>query len=533
MTAPSPPDDNHDQEHERLPAPANDTTAAVEAGDTDDTGKKSLPLGTGEKWLMGLGILLATGVSGLGLVSSYSAVEDKAATPIAEGGWQFEFPWMLPIGIDLSILGFSLANLLLIRFDKPLAWVKWVPRLGTAATIYLNWESAVSLPAQLGHAVLASLWVVFSEIFAHLYAAHIGEAKGRRPMDGVRLSRWFLSPLATARISRQMKLWEITSYEDALRLDKERMVYRQMLRKRYGRKWRRTASSDELLPIKLADFGLSVEEALEVPEAEAEKERLRAERARFREAESELRQVETEARIRAAKLDAEAEAIRAEGRLEIARTEAQNAAQIELRKAEEELRLRSARAEAEVVKLKADTDAEIDRTRREQEEAQLTWDAERRRMELAAQAEESAEIAEARARQAQADQVAQEAEAAAEKAAAEAAESRRAAAESDRLRLEEEAKAMEAEAAKAAAERRIAEDRQAAAEAEAKAAELEAEARMTPVERDARKVADLIREHGDDNLTLEQIADVLGVSVTTAHDRRKRARRILGIADAA
>ncbi|WP_331736924.1 DUF2637 domain-containing protein (plasmid) [Streptomyces canus] len=533
MTAPSPPDDNHDQEHERLPGQADDTTTVAEASDTDSSGTKSLPLGTGEKWLMGLGILLATGVSGLGLVSSYSAVEDKAATPIAEGGWQFEFPWMLPIGIDLSILGFSLANLLLIRFDKPLGWVRWVPRLGTIATIYLNWESSVSLPAQLGHAVLASLWVVFSEIFAHLYAAHIGEAKGRRPMDGVRLSRWFLSPIATARISRQMKLWEITSYEDALRLDKERMVYRQMLRKRYGRKWRQSASSDELLPIKLADFGLSVEEALEVPERETEKERLRAERALFREAESDLRQVETEARIRAAKLDAEAEAIRAEGRLEIARTEAQNAAAIELRKAEEELRLRSARAEAEVAKLKANTDAEIHRAHREQEEAQLSWDAERRRLELAAQAEESAEIAEARARQAQADQLAREAEAAAEKAAAEAAESRRAAAESNRLRLEEEAKAMEAEAAKAAAARRIAEDREATAQAEAKAAELEAEARMTPVERDARRVAELIRERGDDNLTLEQIGEFLGVSVTTAHDRRKRARRILGLADAA
>ncbi|MFJ8746635.1 DUF2637 domain-containing protein [Embleya sp. NPDC127516] len=500
--------------------------------DREKKGKRRpKPFSRGERWLLVLCVTLAGGVSGLGLVSSYSAVEAKAAAPLSEGGWAFTDPWMLPIGIDLSILGFSLVNLLLIRSGRRLAWVAWVPRAGAGVTIWLNWASSVSLPAQLGHAVLASLWVVFSEIAAHLYASHIGEADERERMEGVRLSRRLLSPIASARIARQMTLWEIPSYEMALRRDQERLVYRQMLRKEHGKKWRRTAPSDALLPIRLARFGLSVDEALDVPADAAERERLRAERERFRQAESELRRVESEARIRTAHLEAEAAAIRAEGQLALTRTEAQNATSAELRRAEEELRLREARAQADVARIAAEAEAEAARTRREAEEEQLRWDADRLRAELEAKALESAEAAEARAREAAAEAERERAEAEAAKAAEEAAESRARAAESERAEAESRAKAADSEAEWAAAQLRIARDRQDAAAAEAKAAELEAEARMTPTERDVRRVADMIRELGDDALTLEAIAESLGVSVTTAHDRRKRARKLLGLSE--
>ena len=185
-----------------------------------------------------VGGLLAVGVSGIGLASSYRALERKAAASPTDGGWGWESPWMLPVGLDMSILAFSIINLVLIKADRPLAWVKWIPRLGAVATIYLNWQSAAAGPSQFGHAVLIALWVFFSEIAAHLYAAHIGAVKGRVRMEGVRLSRWLLDPASTAVMARQMKLWEITSYERALKIHKDRQVYKQGLTQRYGRRWR-------------------------------------------------------------------------------------------------------------------------------------------------------------------------------------------------------------------------------------------------------------------------------------------------------
>lgn len=134
------------------------------------------PLTKPEMGLAGLGALAAAGVGALGLVASFDAVSSAAAR------WGFGEPWMLPVGIDVAIPVFTVANLLLIRMDMALAWVRFVPWALTLVTCGLNVAAGQSLWAKVAHGTMPLLWVVFSEIGAHVYAVRIGAATGR--MDG-------------------------------------------------------------------------------------------------------------------------------------------------------------------------------------------------------------------------------------------------------------------------------------------------------------------------------------------------------------
>ncbi|MCC9310120.1 DUF2637 domain-containing protein [Kitasatospora sp. RB6PN24] len=541
--------------------------------------KSALAFSKGEWLLAGIGVLLATGVSVIGLASSYRALEDKARRSVAEGGWAWQDPWMLPVGLDLSILAFSVINLLLIRVDARLGWVKWVPRLGAAATVYLNWVSATSVPNQLAHAALVCLWVIFSEVAAHIYAAHIGAVQGRERMDGIRLSRWFFNPMETAIVGRLMVLWEITSYAEALELQKKRKVYREWLKQKYGRwAWRWKASRSELLPETLAPYGVGVEEALGLPAEREASERLRRAEAEIRqaddlvsaelrEAEAEVRRVEMRTKTKVAKLKAETEELNAQAALDTARAKAELAASEVVRQGEADLRQLEAESAAAAKKVTADAAAEAQRTaalaesevaeqrrleekkqlRHEREQRMARWDleeegrvraAEIQAKEEAARALSTAEIAEAQQRtdRALADSEKAKAEAAeaelrvaeaagktaevARKTAEDLAAAKVAEADGERVAQEKRLRAAEIAELAAATELRAAEARRAAAEAEA-------EARLTPAERAARKVADWIEVRGLENVKLTHITDEFGVVGSTASAYRKRAEAIV------
>jgi hypothetical protein len=182
----------------------------------------------------------------LGLASSFEALTRAAA------GWDFAHPWMLPLGIDIAIPTFTLANLLLIRMDMRLAWVRMVPWALTAATCWLNITAGSGLGSKVAHGLMPLLWVVLSEIAAHVYAVRIGLATGRR-MERIRRSRWLLAPASTFGLWRRMVLWETTSYTDALARERERQLARAELRETYGRNWRRTAPRRTRILLKLGD----------------------------------------------------------------------------------------------------------------------------------------------------------------------------------------------------------------------------------------------------------------------------------------
>ena len=562
---------------EAVPATSADSVPA-QSGPTTAQAREALRF-TAADWVLAvLGIVVAVGVSGIGLASSYNALEEKAGLPESEGGWAWRYPWMLPVGLDLSILAFSLVNLILIRVDRPARWVKWVPRAGAAITIYLNWIAAGNLGSRVGHAVLAGLWVVFSEIAAHVYAAQIDAIHQRPRMESARVSRWFLAPITTAKVVRMMLLWEIASYEEALGLFKQKQVYRQLLTERYGKRWRKEAPTKALMPLTLARFGLTIEEGLDVPEEAATADALREHEAGVRarslalrlaeeEATAALSAVERQVAINTARARAEAEELLAEAERIRAAEQARTAADDVLRRHELDLQLQQAQAtadrerllaeaQAQAAKTAAQAEAEAAEIRRKAEDAQLRASIEREQLER--QAAENRRLAALEdARKAQ--------EAAAEAAAAQANreadlarlhrrrdEDQAAAAEAARKRAEAEQEAAvaldaasvtraQAVVREAEAERQAAEELRLAAEAEAAAARAELEmaealeaasvavegARRTPAERQALIVADMIEKFSETVVTISYIMQALDLPHGTAQARRERAREIL------
>ncbi|MET8096521.1 hypothetical protein ABZV29_08590, partial [Streptomyces sp. NPDC005236] len=79
-------------------------------------------------------------------------------------------------------------------------------------------------------------------------------------MEGVRLTRWLLSPIPTFLLWRRMKLWELRSYEQVIRLEQDRLVYQARLHSRFGRAWRRKAPVESLMPLRLARYGVPLAE---------------------------------------------------------------------------------------------------------------------------------------------------------------------------------------------------------------------------------------------------------------------------------
>ncbi|MET7544754.1 DUF2637 domain-containing protein [Streptomyces sp. NPDC005500] len=205
------------------------------------------PLTRPEMGLAGLGALAAAGVGALGLISSFDAVSAAALR------WGFGEPWMVPVGMDVSIPVFSVANLLLIRMDMALAWVRFVPWVLTLVTCGLNVSAGHGTWAKVAHGTMPLLWVVFSEIGAHIYAVRIGAVTGRR-MDRIRASRWLLAFPSTFALWRRMTLWEITSYSDALARERERQLARAELRERHGRLWRSKTPRPERVLMKLGEL---------------------------------------------------------------------------------------------------------------------------------------------------------------------------------------------------------------------------------------------------------------------------------------
>lgn len=220
------------------------------------------PLSKPERVLLGVVAAAAGGVGGLGLASSFEAVSRAGAR------WGFASPWMLPVGIDTAIPVFTAAFLLLIRTDMPLGWVRFVPWFLTGVTCWLNVAAGASLSAKVAHGTMPLLWVVLSEVAAHVYASRIGAVTGRR-MEKIRRSRWLLAPVSTFALWRRMTLWEITSYADALARERERQLARADLREQHGWRWRTSTPRRERVLLKLGELAPTGTEPEPRPESEA------------------------------------------------------------------------------------------------------------------------------------------------------------------------------------------------------------------------------------------------------------------------
>ncbi|TQL98840.1 uncharacterized protein DUF2637 [Actinoallomurus bryophytorum] len=165
--------------------------------------------------------------------------------------WFRDTAWAVPISIDVAILVFSAADLLLSYWRMAKPSMRLIPWGFTAATIWLNWQAGGPVPIRIAHAAMPALWVLFCEYARHVLAARVGLVNGAR-MEKVRRSRWLLAPVSTARLRRRMILWEITSYRRALELEAERRTEIARLEMAHGRRWRRHAPAPDRLALKLS-----------------------------------------------------------------------------------------------------------------------------------------------------------------------------------------------------------------------------------------------------------------------------------------
>ena len=189
-------------------------------------------------------------IAAIGFLGSYTAVRRLAQ---AKGFGAFAM--VFPIGIDAGILVLLALDLLLTWLRMPLAMLRHTAWLLTTATIAFNGAAAWPDPIGTGmHAVIPLLFVVVVEAARHAIGRTADITAGRH-MDSVRMVRWLLDPISTFRLWRRMKLWELRSYDDVIRLEQSRLIERARLRARYGRRWRSKAPVSAVMALRLTRYG--------------------------------------------------------------------------------------------------------------------------------------------------------------------------------------------------------------------------------------------------------------------------------------
>ncbi|MFI6153315.1 DUF2637 domain-containing protein [Kitasatospora sp. NPDC051170] len=481
--------------------------------------------------LIGLAVLaLAGGVvlAGIGFTGSYSALV-KLGFRHGFG----DFSHVYPVGLDAGIVVLLALDLYLIRQRTPWPLLRLLAHTFTGATIYFNAASNGPITADPTgsalHAVIPIMFVAAVEAGRRL-VIRITSIEAGHQRDGVPVHRWLLAPWPSFRMYRRMRLNGIASYDRAVELERERLVYRVLLERQYGGDWRK-APADQRLPLTMERFGLSVNEALALPIEAEESARLRADRtaafeaevsarAEARAADARISSLRTTGRVEAAgyEVDADTAAARAQAQARTLAASREADAAERLDQATEELAAAEAEQDAAEARRRA---AETDRAAAETEHVA----AETRRRA----AETDREAAAAERARAEDEQAAQAARLRAAETARHSAEIEESAAETGKRAAAVQRARADAEEATEVARLRTAETRARAAEAELRAVEAEDAAKLTPAARATRRVARMILAAGGnpEAVTLQSIAEALDVSLATASGRRAEAAELL------
>ncbi|MFF8790815.1 DUF2637 domain-containing protein [Streptomyces sp. NPDC015125] len=220
---------------------------------TEGTGRPP-QLSRAHRILIGVVIVGAVAIAGIGFAGSYAAVRELA---VKKGFGSFAY--FFPIGIDAGICVLLALDLLLTWIRMPFPLLRQAAWLLTVATVAFNAAVATD-PLGMGmHAVIPVLFVVTVEAARHA-VGRIADITADKHMEGVRITRWLLAPVPTFLLWRRMKLWELRSYDAVIKLEQERLVYQARLRSRFGRGWRRKAPVESLMPLRLARYGVPLAE---------------------------------------------------------------------------------------------------------------------------------------------------------------------------------------------------------------------------------------------------------------------------------
>ncbi|MGW1328273.1 DUF2637 domain-containing protein [Streptomyces antibioticus] len=217
------------------------------------------------KRLIGVVVVGAVIIAGIGFAGSYTAVRDLA---VKKGFGNFGY--VFPIGIDAGIVVLLALDLLLTWMRMRFPLLRQTAWLLTVATIAFNGAAAWPDPLGVGmHAVIPILFVVSVEAARHA-VGRVADITADKHMEGVRLSRWLLSPGPTFLLWRRMKLWELRSYEQVIKLEQDRYVYQTWLESEFGKNWRKAAKPGKkggapvelLMPLRLARYGKPLSETV-------------------------------------------------------------------------------------------------------------------------------------------------------------------------------------------------------------------------------------------------------------------------------
>ncbi|SEB31741.1 Protein of unknown function [Streptomyces misionensis] len=478
------------------PGTVSETAAFVSETESGTGTKPSSARLTGtQKWTAGAIVAAALALAGIGLYLSFEHVAQFAHEELRFGS--LAQGQLFAVGVDVGIMVMIAVDLLMAWLKRPISWIRYPVWLLTGATVVLNAASGapagswtlLDYVAAGAHGVVPVLFITVVELGRTAIDRVVRPEQAER--DSIPWLRWVLAPVATARIFRRMRLWGVTSYPEMIRRDQQLIAYEQWLKRKYKGDISK-ASEDELLPMKMAPYGYTVDQALAMPDEQEQAAQERAE-------EAERRRLDAETRSEVAKAESEAERLRAKGRVELVQAEvdgqtgqARAHARAQVSAAERAAELEQQALDNAVVAEARAREAEADRKAAQERRAAAAADLEKAELErqaaeqrkAAAEADKVA-AAEARAIETERIALARRNAAAADLEAAElerqAAQKRKEAAEADRI-AEAEAQAIETQT--------IAEARRAAAEADRAAAEREkaaAETRRAAAEADCKK----------------------------------------------
>ncbi|MGW3297649.1 DUF2637 domain-containing protein [Streptomyces xiamenensis] len=445
---------------------------------------------------IGLGIGAILGGTVMGAIGFYLSFGNLSTAGHERFGFTVENAPYFAVGVDVAIVTCLIVDLFMatIRTSWPLLRV--LAHVMTGASIYFNAVAhgsiSENLDKALSHGLMPVLFVIGVEAGRRVL---VHQAALPADHDVIPGHRWLLAPRPTWRIYRAMRLYD-RGYRQEMEESRERAIFDawQEYKRELAKKNVQEGSEEALakLPAKLRKYGLTVDEALALPD-----EMARRDLERQQEADERARQLKRDEER--AKHEAKKQALA--DRKEMTSLEA------ELKEAEG---VAGARVRGTVA------------------EAEARADAQSRAAAAVREVVESAEAAEAAARVAEADRKAAEArrQELAEKAEAsrlqQEIQARKAKAETDRLAgIEADRRVVEAEARVAEAERRVAEARRQAAESTRRAVEAEDAAAMTQRQRRVRVVARMLIAADGAEVTNGEIAAAIGVrSEGTASEHR-------------
>ncbi|PZT74500.1 MULTISPECIES: DUF2637 domain-containing protein [unclassified Streptomyces] len=457
---------------------ASGTRPAASATPADASGTPATGPGRGTK--VALGVASVVGGLVMGAAGFYLSFGNLSTAGHTVFGFSADDARIFAVGVDVAIVTCLVLDLFMaaIRTGWPL--LRLLAHLMTGASIYFN---AKAHGAILDHVDKAASHGLMPILFV------IGVEAGRRILvhqaalpadhDVIPGHRWLLAPLPTWRIFKQMKVWG-EPYSAVVARQRRRAVFDAWTeyKAEVAKAGLEQGSEEALarLPKKLAPFGLTVDEALALPDEMAREElrRQQEQERRDRELELEKERAEHQAAKERVAHRKEMAALNAD----LSATEGVAGAQA-----------RGAIAEAEA---RADRQARAASALTEAMESKEAAEARERAAEATARAVE----ADARAAEAEADKTAALARTKAERARV----------------LEAEQRAAEAEAGVAEAQRRAAEARDAAAQILRRAIEAEDAANLTPRQRRVRIVARLILAKSPEDVSLDEVAAAIGVT---------------------